>query len=270
MRTLGALVVLATAALLAPGTSASAAATPLTVSVTCDARTGAIATSVGGRLLLPGSPVPVRAEFQRRVAYRVTAAGLTYMPTLAPFVVDTTTNNVGEVAANGYTATFDPAGAVFYREEVRVTFRNAVTGANYGWYEGNCSHDPRTTVTLTCNQETGVVRATVTGIDGLVGGADGSGWASRVGYHRVRTSQPNANEPGFRTELDNGAYDVVHRITRGADGTWSDAGYELTVPAGAYYYAEELTVGVLDPYGRLVGSGTASCAVRNVGGAPAA
>ncbi|GAB7046014.1 hypothetical protein [Catenuloplanes indicus] len=259
LRALGALIVLATVAPLVPGTAAAAATPPLTVSITCDARTGAITTSTAGTLLKPGTPTAVTVEFARRSAYRITANGIVSLPQRAPAVVTATTNSAGEIAATGYTGTFDPVGSLFYREQVLVTYRNAATGASYTQRDATCFHDRRTTVALTCDPAAGTVTAVVTGVDGHLPGNDLPGRAGRVGYHVATISQTGPDDPRFRGESLGGTWDVWHGISRAADGTWSDTGYVHAGASRPYYYAEELTVGVFDAYGLMVGAGSARC-----------
>lgn len=260
LRTLAGVVVLAAAGLLVPATAA-VAATPLTATITCDGATGAITTSTSGNLLLPGTgPRPVTVEFQRLRGLRVTATTSTPLtPMGQPFTVTTPATDSGDVAATGYTGTFDPATSLYYREAIRVTFKNAVTGAYYTERDATCHYDRRTTVTLTCDPAAGTVTAAVTGVNGQAGAAGGSGRASSVGYHIVRISQPKKDEPGFRGESLGGAWDVQHSLTRAADGTWADTGYVHTITSHPYRFAEELTVGVLDSSGNVVGHGTSRC-----------
>ncbi|MEU8230735.1 hypothetical protein AB0C12_14170 [Actinoplanes sp. NPDC048967] len=258
LRTLAGLVVLATAGLLITPTAAQAA-TPLRANISCDAETGAVTTWASGNLLVPGTPTSVIVEFQRRGGTRVTATTSTALASAAqPYVVKTTSTSTGDVNATGYHTTFDPVTSLFYRENLLVTFKNAA-GVTLTTREASCNYDQRTTATLTCDPEARTVTATVDGVNGQAGASSGAGRPTRVGYHVVRIIQHVQNEPRFRSELLGGAWDIEHRVTRAADGTWTDAGYARTQTGTPYYYAEELTVGVFDTYGAIVGWTTTRC-----------
>jgi hypothetical protein len=271
MRAFACLVLLATTGLLVPATAA-VAATKLTANITCDAETGAITTWASGTLLTPGTaPTSVTVEFQRRSGVRVTVATSTSVPPLAqPFTVRTTTTSAGDVTATGYTGSFSPATSLFYRETLLVTFKNASSGATYTTREATCDYDQRTTVALTCDPTVDTVTAAVAGINGNAGASSGAGRPTRVGYHIVQIVQSTPDSPRFRGESLGGGWDVQHRLSQAADGTWADIGYVRTVTSNPYYYAEEVTVGVSDAYGTVVGSGTAKCTLIDGSLTPAA
>jgi hypothetical protein len=257
VRALVSITLLAVAGLLVPATAASAAA-PLQASITCDPVTGAITTSASGNLFAPGRPRPVVVQFQRR-GVNLTPTGLTSVPALAPpFKVTEMSWITGDVAATGYTATFDPATSLYYRENLTVTFMD-IGGFVYTTREASCQRDVRTTVTLTCDPAAHTVTATVAGHDGNAGASNGAGRVNRVGYRTITTSQATANEPRFRGGLLGDGWDMQHSLVRAADGTWADQGYVHTISSNPYYYAEELTVGVFDTFGTLVGGGFAKC-----------
>lgn len=259
LRALAGLVLLAATGLLVPATAATAA-TKLTATITCDATTGAITTRTSGTLLASGStPTPVLIEFQRRSGVRVTATASTSLPPLAqPFRVTTTATSAGDVAATGYTGTFTPATSLYYRETLLVTFKNTSSGATYATREATCTHDQRTTVALTCDPVARTVTATVTGRDGQAGAADGAGRPAYVAYHVATITQGSKDSPRFRGEALT-PWDFQHRLSQAADGTWSDTGFVHAITRDSYYYAEEVTVGVFDSAGTIVGSGFARC-----------
>jgi hypothetical protein len=233
----------------------------LRANISCDAETGAVTTWASGTLFTAGTaPTSVTVEFQRRGGTRVTATTSTALASAAqPFVVKTTSTSSGEVNATGYHTTFNPVTSLFYRENLLVTFKNAA-GVTLTTREASCNHDQRTTVTLTCDPEARTITATVDGINGQAGASSGAGRPTRVGYHIVRIIQHVQNDPRFRSELLGGAWDVEHRVTRAADGTWTDAGYvHPQATSTPYYLAEELTVGVFDTYGAIVGWSTTRC-----------
>jgi hypothetical protein len=151
-----------------------------------------------------------------------------------------------------------------------VTFKNATSGATYTTREATCSYDQRTAVTLTCDPAARTVTATVTGSNGQAGTSMGAGRPTRIGYHIVRISQPRKDEPRFRSESLGGAWDIERRLTRAADGTWTDPGFVHTTTSTPYYFAEEVTVGVYDTYGAVVGWGTARCTLFDGSVPPAA
>jgi hypothetical protein len=258
LRSLVVIVVLAATGLLVPATAA-VAATPLTATVTCDGATGTITTSTSGNLLVPGAgPRPVTVEFQRLRGLRITATTSTPLAAMGqPFTVTTPATDSGDVSATGYTGTFDPVTSLYYQEAIRVTYRNASTGAYYTYRDATCHYDQRTTVTLTCDPVAGTVTATVTGVNGQAG-TDTSGRASSVGYHTVRIYQSTKDDVTWRTQNISDPWDVQHRLTRAADGSWADTGFVHTTNH-PYRYTEELTVGVLDSFGNVVGHGTARC-----------
>ena len=259
LRVLAGLVVLAAGALLAPA-SAAVAATSLTANISCDAETGAITTGVSGTLLAPGEPTPVLVEFQRKSGVRVTATtALTISPLGPPFRVTTTTTSSGDIAATGYTGSFSPSSSLYYRQTVLATFKNPDTGSTYTTREATCDYDQRTTVTLTCDPAASTVTATVTGIKGQAGSAGGAGRPTRIGYRSVQIIQSTADSPVFRGETLGSGWDLQHRLTQSADGTWADTGFVHPITSNPYYYAEEVTVGVLDANGTIVGSGSATC-----------
>jgi hypothetical protein len=260
LRALTGIVVLAAAGVLVPATAALAAYTPLTPVITCDGATGAVTTSVSGNLLASGTtPTPVTVEFQRLRGVRVTATASSPLPTMAqPFTVKTTANPAGDIAATGYTGTFDPVTSFYYRETMRVTFKNTSTGAPYGYREATCQYDQRTTAALTCDPVAGTVTATATGVNGQAGSAEGSGRAAKVGYRVTQITQATKDGPIYRAETPWG-YDVQHGLTRAADGSWADAGYVRTIKTHPYRYSEELTVEVLDPFNNVVGTASAKC-----------
>jgi hypothetical protein len=164
--------------------------------------------------------------------------------------------------------TCDPATSLYYRETIVVTFKNAAIGATYTTREATCDYDQRTTVTLTCDPAAGTVTAAVTGVNGQAGASIGSGRAARIGYRYARISQSRKGEPFFRSELFGPGWEIERRLTRAADGTWTDPGYvHGPVTSNPYYYAEEVTVGILDTFGTVVGWGTAKCTL--FGDAPA-
>ena len=258
MRVLTGLIVLAAAAVLVPS-SAALAATSLTANITCDARTGAITTSVSGSLLLPGEPALVTVEFQRKSGVRITpTTTLTIAPLSPPFRVTTTTTASGDIAAAGYTGSF-PLSSLYYRQTLLATFIDATTGATYTTREATCDYDQRTTVSLTCDQAAHTVTATVAGIKGQAGSTAVAGHPTRVGYRSVQISQATANDPRFRGEMLGSGWDIQHRLTQATDGTWADTGFVHPITSNPYYYAEELTVGVFDANGTFVGSGSAAC-----------
>ncbi|MBB4754084.1 hypothetical protein [Actinoplanes lobatus] len=245
--------------LLVPATAASAA-TPLRATITCDAATGVITTSASGSLFVPGPAKQVTVEFQRRTGVRVTATARTVLAPLAqPFRVTTTSTTSGDVSAAGYTGTFDPVTALFYREQLTVTFKDAATGATLTTREATCDHDQRTSVTLTCDPVAGTVTAVVDGVSGTVGDSSGGGSASRVSYHIATIKQQTPNVPTYRNEILGGGWDIEHRVVSAADGTWSDTGYVHTISGNPYRYSEEVTVGVFDLYGIRVGTATGAC-----------
>jgi hypothetical protein len=260
LRALACVVVLVVAGLLVPATAATAV-TRLIADITCDRETGAITTRVSGTLLQPAATgTPVTVEFQRRSGIRVTATTSTSLPRLTPpFTVNTTTTSSGDITASGYTGTFDPASSLYYREVLVATFRNTATGATYATREATCEYDQRTTVTMTCDPAAHTLTATATGINGQAGAADGSGRPTRIGYHIVTIVQGEKGGPRFRGETLGGVWDVEHRLTQAADGTWTDTGFVHTYTRDQYYYAEEVTVGVFDAYGKIVGGGFATC-----------
>ncbi|MET8147164.1 hypothetical protein ACIBSW_12010 [Actinoplanes sp. NPDC049668] len=259
MRVLAALVVTAVVGVMLPAAAASAA-TPLRANISCDAETGEISTWVSGTLFAPGPAKPVAVEFQRRTGVRVTAtAKTTLSPMAQPFKVTATSTTAGDISAVGYTGAFDPVTALFYREQLTVTFKDPATGAYYTTREATCDYDQRTTVALTCDPVAGTVTAVVNGVNGRAGDTMGGGSASRVSYHIVTISQARPNEPGFRGESLGGAWDVEHRVTKAADGSWADTGYVHTITSNPYRYAEEVTVGVFDAYGARVGTATGAC-----------
>ncbi|MEU8607035.1 hypothetical protein AB0C29_03415 [Actinoplanes sp. NPDC048791] len=272
LRTLAGLVVLATTGLLITPAAAQAAQPPLRANITCDSQTGAVKTWASGTLFTPGTPpAPVTVEFQRRggtVITATTSAPLASAP--VPLVVKATSTSSGEVNATGYKTTFNPVTSVFYRENLLVTFKNAA-GVTLTTREASCYHDRRTTVTLTCDPAAGTVTVAVAGVNGRAGAANGAGRPARVGYRFARTVQHDANDPRFRSELLGPGWDFEHRITQAADGTWSDPAFvDATITSDPYYYAEELTVSVLDTYGAVVGWGTAQCTLFDGSVTPAA
>ncbi|GAA3340880.1 hypothetical protein GCM10020358_30090 [Amorphoplanes nipponensis] len=270
MRALAGLVVLAlTGTLLTP--SAAAAAAPLRVSITCDPATGVVTTAATGNLLAPGTPTAVVVEFQRRGGTRVTATtSTTLAPLPQPFTVKATTTSSGDITATGYTGAFDPAATLYYREQLVVTFRNATSGVTYATREATCDQDRRTTVTLTCDPAAGTVTAAFSGVDGRAGSANGAGRPARLGYHTARTVQQRKSDPSFRTEQFWPYWNVERALTQAADGTWTDPGYVFTPSyTNPYLYAEEVTVGIYDAYGAVVGWGTAKCTLID-GSVPAA
>ena len=252
LRTLLAAVVLATTALLLPATAASAA-TRLTATISCDPDTGVITTSVSGGLLAPSSPTPITATFQRTSGARVTATTVSSLPVGQPFAVRTTSNYAGEITAAGYTSAFSPTD-LYYREKVVVKFTNTTTGSYYTSREATCHVDRRTTVTLTCDPDAATVTATVNGING-----QGAGRPASVGYRIARIQQSAPNDPTFRSELLGEGYDIRHRVTPAADGTWSDVGYTDTLRSRPYHYWQELTVAVFDQSGFQIGGASTSC-----------
>jgi hypothetical protein len=258
VRALASITLLAVTGLLVPATAASASS-PLQASITCDPVTGVITTSASGTLLAPGRPRPVDVEFQRRSGVNLTLTGMTSVPPLAPpLKVSTRSTITGDVAATGYTATFDPATSLYYRESVIVTFMD-IGGFVYTTREASCQRDVRTTVTLTCDPAAHTVTAAVAGRNGNAGATNGAGRASRVGYRTITTSQSAPGEPRFRGGALGDSWDVQRSTVRAADGTWTDPGYAHTITSSPYYYAEELTIGVFDAFGSLVGGGFAKC-----------
>jgi len=99
----------------------------------------------------------------------------------------------------------------------------------------------------------------VTAHDGQAGAASGAGRPTVVGYRTAVISQATADSPRFRGEPLGSTWEVTHRVTPAADGTWADTGYVHSITSNPYYYAEELTVGIMDLNGTVVGSGTAQC-----------
>jgi len=271
VRALAGLVVLAMTGLLIMPTAALAA-TQLKASITCDAETGAVTTSTSGTLLAVGTPpTRVTVEFQRAGGSRVSATASESLPLMAqPFTTTATTTTSGDITATGYTGTFSPATSLFYQEKLIVRFKNASTGAFYTTREATCNVDQRTTVSLSCDPVAGTVTATVTGVNGLAGGPYGAGRAVRIGYRFAQISQSTKDDPRFRSEFLGPGWNFERRLTRAADGTWSDAGYVHTITSNPYYYAEELTVGIFDAYGAVAGWGTASCTLYDGSVTPAA
>jgi hypothetical protein len=259
MRTFVTVALLGATALLGPATAASAA-TPLRASIICDAVTGTITTAASGNLLLPGSPKPVTVEFQRRSnAVNISLTGTTYTSPLAkPVTVTVQSTSAGDVSATGYTGSFTPATSLYYRETVAVTFKNAA-GRVYTTAEATCERDLRTTVTLTCDPTAGTVTAAALGRNGQAGSVDGSGRPTSVGYRFSPIQQSGPLDPRFQGHVLGNAWDIKHRITQAADGTWTDTGYVRAITTNPYYYAEELTVGVFNSFGVLIGGGFAKC-----------
>lgn len=260
LRVPAAVLALATIGFLAPA-SAARAATQLTATINCDPATGVITTSAAGTLLAPGQPpTAVRVEFRRTGGVQVTATTSTILaPSTLPYAVPATTTSSGDISAVGYRGRFAPATSLYYREAIQVTFKNAATGETYTTREASCAYDQRSTVTLTCDPPAGTVTAAVTGHDGQAGAETGAGRPTIVGYRTAEISQATADGPRFRSEPLGSAWEVTHRLTQAADGTWADTGYVHPITNHPYYYAEELTVGVLDLNGTIVGSGTAQC-----------
>ena len=257
LRVLAGLAAVAIAGLLIPALPA-ASATPLKAYIPCDEETGAIATWVSGNLLLPGTPTAVKVEFQRVSGVRITATASTALAPSPVFTSTTTSTSTGDVTAIGYTGSFTPANALYYREKLVATFKNASTGAVLTTREAACDVDHRTTVNLDCDPVAGTVTATVTGINGAAGSSSGNGRASTVAYRPVRTSQATANDPAFSGQVL-GPWDFSHRITRAADGTWADTGFVDRITSHPYFYGVALTVGVFDSYGVQVGAGAGRC-----------
>ena len=272
LRTLAGLVVLATTGVLVAPITARAATPPLRANITCDAQTGAVKTWASGTLFTPGTPpAPVTVEFQRRGGTVVTATTSAPLASAAvPLPVKTTSTSSGEVNATGYKTTFNPVTSLYYREKLVVTFKNAA-GATLTTREATCDHDQRTTVTLTCDPAAGTVTVAVTGVNGKAGAANGAGRPARIGLRHVQTVQHGQHDPRFRGELLGPGWDTERRITQAADGTWSDPAFvRSTITSDPYYYAEELTVGVFDTYGAIVGWGTARCTLFDKSASPTA
>ena len=272
LRTLAGLVVLATTGLLVTPTAAQAATPPLRANITCDAQTGAVRTWASGTLFTPGTPpAPVTVEFQRRggtIVTATTSAPLVSAP--VPLAVKTTSTSSGEVNATGYKTTFNPVTSLYYREKLVVTFKNAA-GVTLTTREATCDHDRRTTVTLTCDPAAGTVTVAVSGVNGQAGAANGAGRPARIGYRYAQILQHEQNDPRFRSELLGPGWDSERRVTPAADGTWSDPAFvHSTITSDPYYYAEELTVGVFDTYGAVVGWGTTRCTLFDKSVPPAA
>jgi hypothetical protein len=257
LRLLATVTLLAGTAVLMPASAASAA-TPLKASIVCDGQTGAITTSASGTLLQPGARRPVVVEFQRRSGRNIALGATAFLQPLAtPFRTTVMSTLAGGVSANGYTNTFTPATSLYYREAIVVTFKS-LTGQVYATRQATCERDLRTTVTVTCDPAAGTVTATVLGRDGQAGGAAGHGRATSVGYRTVTISQSTADGVRWRQEplID---FDFKHRVTPAADGTWSDTGFTHTISNSPYFYAEEVTVGVFNQSGDLVGGGSGTC-----------
>jgi hypothetical protein len=271
LRALAALVVLATTGLLITPTAAMAAG-GLRAYITCDAETGAVTTWTSGWLLAVGTPpTRVTVEFQRSGGRRVSATTSASLPPLAqPFTTTATTTTSGDITATGYTGTFNPATSLFYQEKLIVTFKNASTGAFYTTREASCEYDQRTTVSLTCDPNAGTVTATVAGVNAQAGASSGAGRPVRIGYRVARTSQSSKDDPAYRSVTLGPGWDVERQLTRAADGTWTDPGYVHTITRNPYYYAEELTVGILDTYGAVVGWGATRCTLFDGSVTPAA
>ena len=268
MRALAGVLVLAAGGLLITPAPARAA-TPLKAAITCDPATGTITTSASGNLLAPGAATPVVVEFQRSTGTRVTATTSTVLaPLPQPFTTRVTSTSSGDVTATGYTGSFDPATSLFYREKIGVTFKNAATGAVYNTREASCDYDQRTTLTLTCDPAARTVTAAVTGVNGQAGTTLGAGRAARIGYRFAQIRQNVKGDPIFRSELFGPGWEFERRLTQAADGSWTDPGYvHGPITGNPFYYAEEVTVGVLDSFGTVVGWRTAKCTL--IGDAPA-
>ncbi|GAA3946377.1 hypothetical protein Aau02nite_71930 [Amorphoplanes auranticolor] len=117
----------------------------------------------------------------------------------------------------------------------------------------------------------GTVTIAIAGVNGKAGAADGAGRPARIGLRHVQTVQHGQHDPRFRGELLGPGWDTERRITQAADGTWSDPAFvRSTIASDPYYYAEELTVGVFDTYGAIVGWGTARCTLFDKSVPPAA
>ena len=111
--------------------------------------------------------------------------------------------------------------------------------------------------------------ATATGLNGQAGAADGAGRPKHIGYHIATIVQGEKDGPRFHGEAP-GVWDVEHRLALAADGTWTDTGFVHTYTRDQYYYAEEVTVGVFDAYGKMVGSGFATCTLIDGSATPTA
>jgi hypothetical protein len=259
-RALVVLTVLATAGLLVPAGAASAA-TPLTATIVCDAADGIITTHAAGTVLAPGKPRPVVVQFARLSARNFNATGGTVVAPVTPVKVTTLSTVNGTVDANGYTSVRDP-GSFYYTESVRVTFMD-LGGFVYSTRDATCARDAWTTLSLTCDTATGTVTAATTGHDANVANVYGRPY--NVAYQTFTTHQDGPDDPRWTSGSLGVVWDVSHRLTAAADGTWADTGYVHTPSASTYYYAEQVNYGVFDSAGNTVGGGTASCTLYNGG-----
>lgn len=245
--------------------TAAMAVTPLKAFITCDAETGAITTAASGNLLPAGTaPTRVTVEFQRR-GTRVTATTSGPLTPLAqPFTTTATTTASGDIAATGYVGTFSPASSLYYQEQVTVTVKNPASGVTYATREATCAHDLRTTVSMTCDPVATTLTVTVAGINGQAGTSLGAGRPTRIGYRFSKISQSQKGDPVFRSDSFPWVWDLERPLTQAADGTWADPGFVHTPGrSDLNYYAEEVSVGIFDMSGTLVGGGAAKCTLIN-------
>lgn len=241
--------------------SAGYAATSPTARITCDRATDTISTHMSGGAgwLLPNRAVTV--QFLVLSGSFVTPTTFAPIPAGGGTTVSTTTGPDGSIDIAGYTRTAPLHTYMFYTETVRATVRDAA-GTVLIWNEATCSHDERTTVTLTCDRSARTITA-------AAGGTSYQLHRSvSVWYTWTRTSRPTATEPGF-TRRNLNPPDVNNRVLPTA-GSWSDVGYVHSISTDPYYLDESVDVVVWATYvGEVVvtqvvvGRGKASCVYAN-------
>lgn len=246
-------------ALLSPARAAYAA-TALKASITCDSTTNTISTSVSGGQgrFTPNMPVNVRfLAYYGSYATATTESLISAMG--SSITVPTTTTADGSVSVAGYTRSWQASDFVFYTETVRVTVLSTA-GAELGSSEATCTRDPRTTVTLDCDQEAHTITARSAGVGFTQMAVPGS---VRVEYEYSWTQQAAPGYPTFKKALT-GTPDAVHRVATTEAGAWSDLGYVHNITTDPYYRDETVVVVVKDPNnGFIIGRGSAFCVYAN-------
>ncbi len=246
-------------ALLSPVGAAHAAVGPVRASIVCDSATNTISTSAsgGGGWFTPNSPINV--QFLVYYGSYVTATAENLISAKGSTItVQTTSAADGSVSVAGYSRSWNASTYIFYTETVRVTATDPATGHASGG-DATCTQDPRTTVTLTCDQRAQTITAGAAG-DGFTQLASplASNGYVRVEYTWTGTSQATADSPAFTRQLPS-TPDVTHWVKATA-GAWSDVGFVHSVTTNPYYLDQTVVVTVRDNYNSFViGRGTASC-----------
>lgn len=260
MRTRSLVTVLALAAgtLALAGGTAVAARLPLTPSISCDPAAGAVTARLdgGGKYLLPNQAVTV--SFRVQAGSSVPVGGDT--PRSLPQVGQTTppvaarTDAEGNLSVAGYRRAWRAADFAFYTETVRVTI-GLPDGSVLTTVDARCDHDPRDTVTATCDPVARTVTATTTGVrhtpSSYVTVQYRLLWAR---YQNTPTSER------MTTWWTNPNPTYSHWASTDAAGAWSDTGF-VQPTSTTYYYELHFEVTVVGRNLAVIGRGTGSCSM---------